>query len=108
VCLNIRGALFFVFIVCFNVYSLEFDNFRDELPAPKRNEIASRCIVASFDNENKIVDTAIHVAKGQHIMSEEEVCVAPKVPLCIPIKCGSNFLNFVRDFYLLFDTSSDV
>lgn len=105
--LNIKSALFFIFIVCFKVYSLEFDDFRNELSIPERNEIASHCIMASFENESKIVDTAIHIAKGQHIKAVEEICDLPIVPLCIPIKCEPNFLNFVRDFYLLFDTSPE-
>jgi len=105
--LNIKSALFFIFIICFKVCSLEFDDFRNELSIPERNEIASRCIMASFENESKIVDTAIHIAKGQHIRAVEEICDLPIIPLCIPIKCEPNFLNFVRDFYLLFDTSPE-
>lgn len=34
--LNIKSALFLVFIVCSKTYSLEFDDFRNELPVPKK------------------------------------------------------------------------
>ena len=49
--LNIKSVLFFIFIICFKVCSLEFDDFRNELSIPERNEIASRCIMASFEND---------------------------------------------------------
>lgn len=52
--LNIKSALFLVFIVCSKSYSLEFNDFRNELPVPKKNEITSRCIMASFKNGSKI------------------------------------------------------
>ena len=102
---SIKGVFLFTFVACFEVYSLNFDNFKNDLSIKERNEIASRCIMESMSDSTKIVDTVIHIVKGQHAKSMEEVCAAPVVPLCIPIKCESAFLNFVRDFYLLFDTS---
>ena len=99
-----KTFLLFLFISS-KTYSMEFDNFKNDLLAENKNAIASSCILQAFENKEKIVDTTIHLAKGQHIKSVENILNVSIIPLCIPIKYNSRFLNFVRDFYLLFDTS---
>lgn len=100
---NIKKALFLVSFSCSPVYSGEFSDFKNELSIWDRNAIASSCVRKSFDNEKKIVDTAIHVTKGQHLKAVEEIVGSTEIPLCIPIKCSSDFLDFVGNFYLMFD-----